>query len=230
MRNDIFEGVKEKLNEAFEQALTEKLDDKLKEKINESVEEALVKQDAFDQIEEDVFDQVEKEVPKLVRTYIKKNTIGQLTISDVLSIVRDEISKTKPRIIEKTIETKVKEVPAATKEQKDHSKEISELTSQIAYLKDELNKQKQVLPLIAARGGSGVIGVPNPQGQSGKYLTNDGNQISWGTVSSSGSTGTTVSIGDPTTDGSWQITVSGTDLSFQRRESGSWVEKGAMLA
>jgi hypothetical protein len=37
-------------------------------------------------------------------------------------------------------------------------------------------------------------------------------------------------IGDPTTDGSWRIVRSGNDLQFQRREGGTWVNKGAILA
>lgn len=36
-----------------------------------------------------------------------------------------------------------------------------------------------------------------------------------------------LNIGDPAADGSWRIIVSGNDLSVQRRESGSWVEKGS---
>ena len=36
-----------------------------------------------------------------------------------------------------------------------------------------------------------------------------------------------VYFGDPDTDGSWRFTVDGTALSAQKRETGSWVEKGA---
>ncbi len=45
-----------------------------------------------------------------------------------------------------------------------------------------------------------------------------------------GGTSTSLSIyfGDSVTDGSWRITISGNDLSFERRESGSWVQKGSM--
>src|SRR3990167_963664 len=35
-----------------------------------------------------------------------------------------------------------------------------------------------------------------------------------------------VYLGDSATDGSWRMIRSGTDLSFERRESGSWVNKG----
>jgi hypothetical protein len=37
-------------------------------------------------------------------------------------------------------------------------------------------------------------------------------------------------FGDSTTDGSWRITVNGTGLNFERRESGIWVKKGGVTA
>lgn len=41
---------------------------------------------------------------------------------------------------------------------------------------------------------------------------------------------TAVYFGDPTTDGTWKISVVGGNLSFQLRESGSYVEKTAITA
>lgn len=38
----------------------------------------------------------------------------------------------------------------------------------------------------------------------------------------------TVSTTDPAVDGAWFITTSGNNLSFQRRESGVYVEKSAV--
>ena len=35
-------------------------------------------------------------------------------------------------------------------------------------------------------------------------------------------------IGNQDVDGSWRLVRSGNDFSFQRRESGTWVEKGSM--
>jgi hypothetical protein len=37
-------------------------------------------------------------------------------------------------------------------------------------------------------------------------------------------------VGDPTTDGSWRFSISGSDLIFQRRESSSWVTKSTITA
>ena len=77
----------------------------------------------------------------------------------------------------------------------------------------------------------------------GGSLYFDGTQITDGTGDGLSSTNVTASgtvtagsdvilpssgnvyIGDPDTDGSWRINVNGTDLEFQRRESGSWTTK-----
>ena len=37
-------------------------------------------------------------------------------------------------------------------------------------------------------------------------------------------------FGSPTVDGSWRLHISGTDLVAERRESASWIEKGAFTA
>ena len=37
-------------------------------------------------------------------------------------------------------------------------------------------------------------------------------------------------LGDAATNGSWRIVISGTTLSIQRREGGSYIEKGAFEA
>jgi sporulation protein YlmC with PRC-barrel domain len=36
--------------------------------------------------------------------------------------------------------------------------------------------------------------------------------------------------GSPTVDGSWRWFISGTDLVYERREGGSWIQKGAIAA
>ena len=41
------------------------------------------------------------------------------------------------------------------------------------------------------------------------------------------STGATLYLGDSGTNGSWRLTVSGANLSVQKREAGAWVEKAA---
>lgn len=42
--------------------------------------------------------------------------------------------------------------------------------------------------------------------------------------------GNFVNFGDPNVNGSWRMSISGTDIIVERRESGSWVNKGGFTA
>jgi hypothetical protein len=66
--------------------------------------------------------------------------------------------------------------------------------------------------------------LPAQAGHSGQYLKTDGSNPAWDWIS--GTASPTIPLGDPTVDGSWQLVVTGGNLSFQRRESGVWNEKG----
>lgn len=57
----------------------------------------------------------------------------------------------------------------------------------------------------------GNVGSTGPKGDTGDVSANSGVLI----------------YGDGVTDGSWRTLIVGTDLSVQRLESGSWVEKGS---
>jgi len=89
-------------------------------------------------------------------------------------------------------------------------------------VRDELNKemvkfnlpvQKQInIPVSIDQGGTGATTAAGAVINLG-LATND-----------------TVYFGDQGTNGSWRITKSGNDLSIERRESGSWVQKSLILA
>ena len=66
-----------------------------------------------------------------------------------------------------------------------------------------------------------VIKIANTQVVSGSQIGNSNTQV----VSNG-----YVYRGDPNTDGSWRDYVSGGDLIFEKREGGSWVEKGRFVA
>jgi len=167
------------------------------------------------------------EVAKRIPDYekLKKDILNNIPIPsampDISAIVRQEVSNIKlpeRKIIERIIE----------KDDKKYAdiKTIEALKKEIDALKKSLKEFQEILPML---GGSGVIGIPNADGQSGKYLSNDGNKPVWKTVTGgSGGQGYN-DLGDPTVDGSWQIIIDGDNLSFQKMEGGSWVEKGAML-
>ena len=174
-----------------------------------------------------------EDVYPILNDYVKPDKSKGLTEGDILDLIRNEISqipKVKPqKVIERIVEKQiVKEAVKDTEKETRkfaEEKSVEDLKKEVTELKDLLEKFKQILPMLGARGGSGVLGLPIPTGQSGKFLTTDGNQFSWATVSSNSDP---LNIGDPTVDGNWRITVSGTNLSFQRRESGTFVEKGTM--
>lgn len=154
-----------------------------------------------------------------------------LSEDDILKLIRGEIStlpKPKPqKVIEKVIEKEI--IKEVKKEEKKDDKRIKELENEIENLRGIVERIKNVLPTLGAKGGSGVIGIPNPEGQNEKVLTVENNQAIWKTSTAASSNADPLYIGDPETDGSWRFTIVGTTLSHQRRESGTWVEKGADL-
>jgi hypothetical protein len=79
-------------------------------------------------------------------------------------------------------------------------------------------------PLQAA----GDVSKVNPT--EGKTLQYNATTRQWELVDK-GAFGATdaVYLGDASTDGTWRIVRDGNNLSFQRREAGVWVEKGANL-
>lgn len=89
---------------------------------------------------------------------------------------------------------------------------ITELTAASAASTDDL------IPIVDSPGGS----------PANKKITFDNFQKSITTLEIP--SGNYIYFGDPSSDGTWRIGVSGGDLVFQLRVSSSWVEKGAMIA
>lgn len=66
-------------------------------------------------------------------------------------------------------------------------KAVNELIKQIEDLKKEISAAKKTASLVLAmRGGSGVIGIPPPGGQRGKFLSSDGISAYWVSIASGG--------------------------------------------
>lgn len=141
-----------------------------------------IQRDIFDEIfeESDIFDEA------------SKSDIFDET-ADISSIVKIEIGKIKPlkqiieRIIEKPIiktipspvvvppKEIVKETIIREIEKKDNKKYAEEKS--IEALKEEILQLKEILPFL--HGGSGVIGLPQPEGNNGKSLQVVNNQPKW---------------------------------------------------
>lgn len=185
--------------------------------------------DIFDEIapDQDIFDRIEvpvvkmvplkelavkeepkKEEPKrLLSDAPPKPEPKPLTIDDILHVVRTELArlpKPEEKIVEKVIEKEtiktevVKEVPVNdTKAVDDLRKKLKKIEKAIEEAKD-MARQPLFVP-----GGSGVIGIPPPEGNEGKVLTVVNDKAKWGTAGSSDayttSNVTTTRTLDPTT-------------------------------
>lgn len=176
----------------------------------------------------DIFDKVSIDPIKLVRDYVKKpKETTKLSDDDILDLIRGEILKLpKPepqKIVEKTVEKHIVEKPKEEPEKESYAseKEVEKLKKEIEELKNVIG----LFPILDARGGSGVIGLPNPAGHGGQFASTDGSQIFWADATT-GASGV-INIGDPNTNGSWRIIIVEPDLEVQRLEGGVWVEKGA---
>lgn len=178
----------------------------------------------------EVFEKVEKELPTLVRSYVKQQTkkIQTLSPREITDLVEKAISKLpEPKPTEKVIEkTIVKQV-----EKKDARKYVEE--SDLKDLKDQIDKLKEKLDGFKRDPDVRIVGnmLPNYSAEQGTFLKAQGNNLVWAAASSNGGADANpFYIGDSTTEGSWRFYNDGTNLLFQRLESGTWVEKGSMLA
>lgn len=84
-----------------------------------------------------------------------------------------------------------------------------------------------VAPGPASPGGSSGDIQYNNSGSFGGFGDWNGSTLTVGGAIDVGSSNAFY-LGDPTTNGSWRIIRSGNNLAFERRESGSWVEKTAI--
>lgn len=213
--------------------------------------------DIFQEIEQEE-NSIERIKEELLSTLEKfdakerKKEKRELT-EELKSFIEEKIAKIKPKqnVIEKTVQTRVIEPryleprvieapPQIIREtrvevQKEKTKEdprIDLLQKQIDELTKELKETRRIADQpIFVPGGPGVIGIPPPEpAPEGYVLTvNSNHKAEWKVATGGGSSDPTY-IGDSSTEGSWRLTVSGSDLLVQRLESGVWVEKGSFLA
>lgn len=151
-----------------------------------------------------------------------------VTMSDVMDAINRAMSqmmaqmKPSERVIEKQI---IREKPQQI------VREVYKKDQEAYDLIDKANKDIQrIIDSTPVPGGPGVIGVPIPDNQQGKILKTDGRRIYWDFAANQTDGNTYIPIGDQTQNGSYRLIISGTDLSIQRLESGSWVEKGVFQA
>lgn len=116
----------------------------------------------------------------------QKSENKPLSNDEIISMIRDEIKQIpKPKIQEKIIERIIeKQIP---KEEKKETRQFAEektvdlLKKEIILLKDMILETRQATALaMTAMGGSGVIGIPPPEGNPDGYiLTIINRKASW---------------------------------------------------
>lgn len=192
--------------------------------------------DVFDVIspDDDIFEQVEAEDAKSEPA--KVETISEET----KDFIRAEVAKIKPTqsVIERVIETRAEPVhieprvvqaPAAPPqiikevrievEKKDQTKyakedDVEALKERIEGLVKQLAETRRMAeaPLvIGSPGGSGVIGIPPPEGNEGKVLTVVNRKAAWVTSSSGGSSSDAYTASNVTTDRSFDASNTSLD-------------------
>lgn len=118
----------------------------------------------------------------VLKDYIKSEE-KLLRPDEIISLIQDELKKIpkSPKIIERIIEKQIIKEEKRDSRKFVEEKVVDELKEEIKRLNKSLEEFKQAIPMMLAQGGSGVIGLPNPSGQGGKFVTTDGSVIKWAT-------------------------------------------------
>lgn len=188
---------------------------------------------AFDQVELPTEDKVifSPELSKLIKEQIYKE-IANIPIGKMVSLIMEKEIKRQneeSESLKKKINSEVSETKNEIKGTADSiKKELDEFTSKTREKYDALKNEIINQPKYQFGG----FAPPSTVGHSGQFLTNDGaGNFSW--IAGTSATGTSLFIGTGTPsvpiNGDWQIIIDGSNLSFQRRESSAWVEKGVMM-
>lgn len=189
------------------------------------------KPDLFDEIlqerteseKTDIFSKIEEEVTPLIRTYVKNNIPKSLSKDEIKDIVEDAISKTTipEKVIEKIIEKETIKPIIKEVERQD--------TSEIDALKEEIKKLKKNLNDV--RGSFSVVGtaLPNYSDKESKFLRANKGSLSWADAGGADASSGTFVFGDGVSDGSWRLTISGTDFIVQYLLGGVWTESSRFI-
>lgn len=151
----------------------------------------------------EVLEKVDKELTPIIKSFVRASLPKiQPSIEEkqVVKLIKEAISKI-PEV------KPAKEVIREIKTIEIKEKSFDELRKEIEILKRELEAFKQILPL----GGSGVIGLPNLEGNNGKTLQVINNQPKWQSVASAGTSFDVYTPTNVTTDRSFDATLTSLD-------------------
>lgn len=175
----------------------------------------------------ELFKEVEKEIPTYVRDFIKSQ-VKTISVQDVLSLIKRELSEFKAPVVEKVIEKEIikKDTRESDKELRDYSENLVKKLEKV--FQEKLDKEidtiyERIRRTMASAPRYIPPMVPNFSQSRGKYLTTDGDQMSWANLSG-GAGSDPFYIGDPNVNGSWRFITDGNNLSVQKLVSGTWTE------
>lgn len=160
------------------------------------------KQDIFDRVK---LSDAEKELLELKRDLPRM----------IEEAVKEAVSKIK---IPEAVKETVREIRIEGPRPKEYDSQINELKLFSKNQGGEIESLKQRFESIPFPGGSGVIGIPDPNGKNGKLLTVTKDGAKWADPS-------VIYLGGQNLEGNWRIYINGNDLEFQRLESGTWTAK-----
>jgi hypothetical protein len=187
--------------------------------------------------------EIEKLNRKLTAMADEKKKQKEKLASDIRDLIKSEVAKLRPveNVVERTLEKQVVknihvpvhveprvvqappqiirevrvEVPAKDTRVHVEQSAIDALNKQIADLKKELAKTKELAERpVYIPGGSGVIGIPNPTGTPENYvLTIERGQAKWkvATAAGGGSSSDAYTVSNGTTDRAFDVSNTSID-------------------
>lgn len=194
-------------------------------------------QDIFDRVSLDLFDKVElepeekilysKELKEVLQEELK-NAISKLPIGSVMAaVLKEELKKKKDEnaALEALVKKQLAEAKTEVKnELAKMKKEEEDLVDKLKQKYTDLRNEIMSTPKYEFGG----FAPPSTVGHASEFLTNDGvGGFSW--AAGGGASSGALTIGDGTTDGSWRMIISSTDLIVQYLTGGIWTESSRFI-
>lgn len=206
MKRDIFDTIAPDPDPALE-GFKKKLEVLLSEKPDDEFDRI--------EREEQALENIKEELESVLTRFDHSDRNAQIShiVEEVKSFVRDELKKIKPvqHVIERQVEQVIKhvdvpvhleprvvqappqivkevrvEVPATDKRALVEKSDLDKALKKIEELEERLKETDRIARAPMVFGGSGVIGIPPPEGNEGKTLKVSGNKAVWTTVTGGG--------------------------------------------
>src|SRR5438477_8620661 len=158
----------------------------------------------------DIFDKVKGHNGDVFDRVISKKEVKEKfpSLPELERIFFELLKKIPPRTVERVIEKPIQITKVEKQDLTSFKNELEDLRKELQTLMDKFERLKEIIPLM---GGSGVIGIPNPEGNNGKVLQVVSNQAKWQTASGGGSSPSVYTPTNVVTDRSYDATNTSID-------------------